>query len=99
MVTNLIKKDTNEKASTEENNSDPVVAHEEENEKSSRKRKKKYRTRKFPIWLRIIVVLILFVICLCLGLMVGYGVIGDGNPTDVFVKQTWQHILDFMEKE
>jgi len=30
------------------------------------------------------------------GLMVGYGVIGDGNPKDVLKKETWTHIVDLV---
>ena len=30
------------------------------------------------------------------GLMVGYGVLGDGNPAIVFSKQTWEHIFDYI---
>ena len=28
--------------------------------------------------------------------MVGYGVLGDGNPALVFSKQTWEHIFDYI---
>jgi len=72
---------------------------EKETRKSRRKRKRKYKIRRFPILLRVIVVLILAAACVALGLMVGYGVIGDGNPTDALEKQTWQHILDIIQKE
>lgn len=78
---------------------DDVTIEKKQTEKSRKKRKKKLRTRKFPIWLRIIVVLVLFAGCLALGLMVGYGVIGDKSPTEVFDKSTWQHIIDFVKKE
>ncbi|WP_321433199.1 DNA-directed RNA polymerase subunit beta [Trichococcus flocculiformis] len=30
------------------------------------------------------------------GLMVGYGVLGGGNPALVFSKQTWEHIFDYI---
>jgi hypothetical protein len=30
---------------------------------------------------------------------VGYGVIGDGKPMNVFEKETWTHIIDLVEKE
>ena len=30
------------------------------------------------------------------GLMVGYGVLGDGNAALVFSKQTWEHIFDYI---
>lgn len=83
----------------EEKNDELLKVEEEKSEKSRKRRKKKLRTRKFPIWLRIIVVLLLAVGCLVVGLMVGYGVIGDGNPTDALDKTTWQHIIDIVKKE
>lgn len=61
-----------------------------------KKRRKKPRRRLFPIWLRVIVVLLLFAASLMIGLMVGYGVLGDGNPTDALKKETWQHILELI---
>ena len=30
------------------------------------------------------------------GLMVGYGVLGDGNPALVFSNQTWEQIFDYI---
>lgn len=62
-------------------------------------RKIKYRIRIFPIWLRVIVVILLAGISLAIGLMVGYGIIGEGNTMDVFQKETWQHIVDIVKKE
>ncbi|MGX4670735.1 DNA-directed RNA polymerase subunit beta [Cerasibacillus sp. JNUCC 74] len=60
--------------------------------------KKRPRLRIFPIWLRIIVVSLLCIIALVIGLMVGYGVIGDGTPIDALKKETWQHIIDIVTK-
>jgi hypothetical protein len=57
------------------------------------------RVRMLPIWLRILLVLLLLAASLVLGAMFGYGVIGDGNPTDVFKKETWQHIIDIVVKK
>lgn len=71
----------------------------ETTEKTRLKKKRRYRIRKFPIWLRMIVVLAFFAVALAVGLMVGYGVIGDGNAADVFQKSTWQHIGDIVNKE
>lgn len=71
----------------------------EQEDTSTKKRKKKYRTRKFPITLRIFVVLILFIICLLVGLIVGYGFLGDGEPMDALKIETYQHIFDIMNKE
>jgi hypothetical protein len=54
------------------------------------------RIRLFPIWLRIILVLAIIVIAMVLGVMVGYGIIGDGEPADALKWRTWQHIIDIM---
>lgn len=52
--------------------------------------------RLFPIWLRIIIVVALIALAAVLGAMIGFGVIGDGSPTDALKWKTWQHILDIM---
>ncbi|WP_188456645.1 DNA-directed RNA polymerase subunit beta [Virgibacillus oceani] len=68
-------------------------------QKEEKRLNKKPRRRIFPIWLRIIVVLIFCAVALVVGLMVGYGVIGDGKPSDVLEMDTWQHIIDIVKKE
>ncbi|WP_062108497.1 DNA-directed RNA polymerase subunit beta [Bacillus niameyensis] len=68
---------------------------EQKIEKQSMKR---VRIRLIPIWLRIILFVILLAASLAGGLLVGYGVIGDGKPTDVFQKETWTHIIDLVKK-
>jgi hypothetical protein len=57
------------------------------------------RIRLIPIWVRILLVLILMAVSSLAGLVIGYGVIGKGNPEDVLNKSTWQHIIDLVEKE
>lgn len=52
--------------------------------------------RLFPIWLRILLVAVLIAAAAALGAMVGYGIIGDGEPKDALKWETWQHILDIM---
>ncbi|RNF40005.1 DNA-directed RNA polymerase subunit beta [Planococcus salinus] len=52
--------------------------------------------RLFPIWLRILIVAALLVLAIILGVMIGYGVIGDGSPADALKWETWQHIIDIM---
>jgi hypothetical protein len=44
---------------------------------------------------KIFLVIILAIILFLVGLMVGYGVIGDGSPMDVFNSELWAHIFDF----
>ena len=56
----------------------------------------KVRLRLIPIWLRIIIVILLFLTAVIVGLIVGYSVIGDGAASDVLKWETWQHLLDII---
>ena len=67
-------------------------------QKAERLENRRPRRRIFPIWLRIIIVLILAAPALVAGLMIVYGIIGDGVPTDALKKETWQHIIDIVTK-
>lgn len=68
-------------------------------ETRAERRRRFQRTRLIPIWLRLIIVAVLMAISLAAGAMIGYGVIGGGNPFDVFQRSTWQHIIDIVEKD
>lgn len=46
--------------------------------------------------LKILLVIALIIILFVVGTMIGYSVIGDGKATDVFNKEVWTHILDFL---
>lgn len=65
-------------------------------ENGSSRKPRWVQVRIFPIWLRIILVLLLLIGAAVVGAMVGYGIIGDGNPGDVLKKETWVHILDII---
>ncbi|MFD2044454.1 DNA-directed RNA polymerase subunit beta [Ornithinibacillus salinisoli] len=78
---------------------DKKTRKEQKKKQKAEKRKNKSRRRVFPIWLRIIVVLLLAGAALIGGLMFGYGIIGDGDPSDALKSETWQHILDLVKKE
>ncbi|GAA0341650.1 DNA-directed RNA polymerase subunit beta [Oceanobacillus sp. FSL W7-1293] len=70
-------------------------------EKQQRKREEKRsrpRLRIFPIWLRIIVITIFAAAAFIIGLMIGFAVLGDGSPLDVLRLETWQHIIDIVNK-
>lgn len=69
---------------------------EEESGKKKKKREKKGRLRIFPVWLKIIFSLVLFVVAFGGGLMFGYGIVGDGEPRDALEKETWYGIYDFI---
>ncbi|WP_083443663.1 DNA-directed RNA polymerase subunit beta [Ornithinibacillus contaminans] len=68
-------------------------------QKLEKRQNKMPRLRIFPIWLRIVVVVVLAVVALLVGLMIGYGGLGDGNPRDALKWETWQHIIDIVVKE
>ncbi|MDR0138877.1 DNA-directed RNA polymerase subunit beta [Metabacillus idriensis] len=71
----------------------------EKTEKTDETSRQKIRIRLIPIWLRIVLLLFFMAIAAICGAMIGYGVLGDGKPADVFDKQTWQHVFDLVEKE
>lgn len=70
----------------------------QKSDSSDEKSSKIGRRRVLPIWLRILIVLVLSAAALLIGVMVGYGVIGDGKPTDALNWDTWQHIMDIVTK-
>jgi hypothetical protein len=61
--------------------------------------RKLIRVRLIPIWLRIVITAILIAASLLSGVIVGYGIIGDGKPSDALKKSTWNHISDLVNKE
>ena len=50
--------------------------------------------RMFPIWLRILIILGIFSGAAVMGLMFGFGVLGEGTPSDALKWETYQHIFD-----
>lgn len=57
---------------------------------------KKVRLRAFPIWLRLIVLLLVLVLVAIGGVMIGYSVLGGGEAGDALKVETWKHIFDIM---
>ncbi|SDN23071.1 DNA-directed RNA polymerase subunit beta [Psychrobacillus sp. OK028] len=53
--------------------------------------------RMFPIWLRILLVILILAGAAITGLMFGYGVLGDGEPKDALKWDTYQHIIDIKD--
>ncbi|GAB3789486.1 DNA-directed RNA polymerase subunit beta [Virgibacillus kimchii] len=87
------KKQKRQESMAKEENSDKSQSRKQRKEK---RKERKPRRRIFPLWLRIIVVLLLAAGALVSGLMIGFGVLGDGTPTDVLKVETWQHIIDIV---
>ena len=65
----------------------------------NKEQKKTYwvQIRMFPIWLRILLIILLLAAAVAAGLMIGYGVVGDGKPTDALKWETYQYILDIKD--
>lgn len=53
--------------------------------------------RMFPIWLRILFVILLLVGAGTAGLMVGYGILGEGEPKNALKWETYQHMIDIKD--
>ncbi|HJD14787.1 MAG TPA: DNA-directed RNA polymerase subunit beta [Candidatus Enterococcus stercoripullorum] len=49
------------------------------------------------VLLKIFFVFILAVVLFFVGLMIGYGIIGDGHPLEVLNPAIWHHIFDFLK--
>lgn len=66
--------------------------------KGSRKelREEKGSSHSVPIWLRILLVASICLVALLLGSIIGYGVVGDGVPTDALKFDTWSHIIELV---
>ncbi|WP_102348282.1 DNA-directed RNA polymerase subunit beta [Bacillus sp. Marseille-P3661] len=62
-------------------------------------RKRRGQIRLIPIWLRLLIITVLVCLSILAGLMVGYGVIGDGKAADALKVSTWQHLVDLVLKD
>lgn len=84
-----------------ENTSSGKITRKEQKakQKAEKKKNKKPRRRAFPIWLRLIVVILLCAIALFLGAIIGFGVIGSGKPSDALDMDTWRHIFDIVTEK
>jgi DNA-directed RNA polymerase subunit beta len=73
--------------------------HDKKKQAEGKKAPKKQRRRAFPIWLRLLVVPVILIIFLLLGMLFGYGVLGDGNAFDVLKRDTWTHIYNLINEK
>ena len=100
MTNELMSEKTNEDLSKEKRTSRRRMRKEE---KKNKKEVKQPQTTKEILLSRLLAtgtkVIIFFAILLFVaiaGLMIGYGVIGEGNPMDALNWSTWQHMLDII---
>src|SRR5699024_4037832 len=94
------KESQNDKKNQTKTEEEKVMTRKEQRKAKKKERKKNRRPirRIFPIWLRIIVVLIGSAVAIIGGVMVGYGILGEGTPADALKKETWEHIIDIVRK-
>ena len=64
---------------------------------SQNKQTRWVQIRLFPIWLRVIILLVLLFVAVVAGLTVGYSVLGDGESSEVLKWSTWQHLIDIIK--
>ncbi|MFD1737020.1 DNA-directed RNA polymerase subunit beta [Bacillus salitolerans] len=98
MATNLDKMDTKSRDERRKARRAMYRKSEENNEETEPK-KVKMSIRLIPIWLRLIIVVILISASLLAGLVVGYGILGNGEINDALKKSTWTHIVDLIEAD
>jgi hypothetical protein len=92
MMTNV---DNTEEVRTREE----VKENKKVKQKSEQKKEVKIRIRLFPIWLRLLIIVLILASSLLAGVVVGYGVIGNGEVKDAFEESTWTHIVDLVKKK
>ncbi|GAK05064.1 hypothetical protein JCM19037_3531 [Geomicrobium sp. JCM 19037] len=67
-----------------------------ERRKEKRAEKRGRRIRAFPIWLRLLIVALLFIVALVLGLLFGYNIIGGSEGFDILQWETWTDLYDYI---
>lgn len=87
-----VKRGRATKMALNKNNQEAITREEVKKEKKSRDKKKRIRVRLIPIWLRIIIVILLFGASIVLGAMFGYAVMGGGEVKE-YSKNLPGHIL------
>lgn len=70
--------------------------HAEKQQAKKEREEKRAVRRIFPIWLRLIVIALLCLLAVIIGLVVGYSILGDGEPLDVLRFDFWQRIIDII---
>jgi hypothetical protein len=75
------------------------VRAQEKDTQTMRDRRKKIRVRLIPVWIKVAIVILLILVSISAGTVVGYGVIGNGKPSEALQKATWTHILDIINKK
>jgi hypothetical protein len=94
-----IKEDGKRKKAEENGAKEGKAINQEKNKADASPVKyERVRIRLIPIWLRLILLVALIFISTTVGAVVGYGMLGNGKPADVFKESTWTHIRDLVDK-
>ncbi|QDI91783.1 DNA-directed RNA polymerase subunit beta [Salicibibacter halophilus] len=83
-----------------------IARNGENNEREGRKKDKRsgrqkvqkrtLKVRLVPVWLRLLIVLFLFLASVITGLMLGYSVVGDGEGARILRWETWQELYHYI---
>ncbi|MBM6616713.1 DNA-directed RNA polymerase subunit beta [Bacillus suaedaesalsae] len=92
MMTNVDKSEMKTREELKQNK-------KEKKEQREEVRDVKIRIRLFPIWLRLIIIVLAVAVSLFAGVAIGYGVIGSGEVKDAFKESTWTHVIDLVKKK
>ena len=79
------------------NQHDAAQTGQRPNASRSQQSTKWVQIRLFPIWLRVIIIIILLFVAAFAGLTVGYSVLGDGQSSEALKWSTWQHLIDIIK--
>ncbi|MFC4410650.1 DNA-directed RNA polymerase subunit beta [Chungangia koreensis] len=79
------------------NKTNPFKRFRKQKEDGEEKRTVWVQIRLFPIWVRILIVLLLLAGAAAGGLVVGYGIVGDGEPANALKWDTWIHLLNIIQ--
>ncbi|NIK11832.1 DNA-directed RNA polymerase subunit beta [Alkalibacillus almallahensis] len=92
-----MKEDQTAKTDDQSNNQEKSQRKAAKEEKKKNKKKRKGRIRYLPVWVRFLLVIILAIVAAILGLVVGYGVVGEGeDPSSVLDPDLWQNMYDYI---
>ncbi|MGX7419524.1 DNA-directed RNA polymerase subunit beta [Carnobacterium gallinarum] len=61
-------------------------------------RQKKIKLTSLPTAYKVLIVICTIILAFLIGSMIGFGVLGDGNPFSIFDSATWKHIFSYFTK-
>ncbi|WP_018923091.1 DNA-directed RNA polymerase subunit beta [Salsuginibacillus kocurii] len=99
-MSNKTEKNQSEESRSAKGERRSKPAEEKEEQVSYAEKRKREGKRMFPIWLRLVIVVVLALLSIVFGLIAGYSWFGDGdNATGILRPGTWLDLLDFIRPD